>query len=147
MEEVTRTSDLPDCLQKFTGYFENLKHNRISALSEIYDQHIIFQDPIHRIESLGTLSSYFDKLNQNLKSGGFQFTSTRVIEQTAYLEWVMRIELLKPNKKTVASGISVLTFSDRITHQRDYFDAGELFYENVPLIGGIIRFLKKKIAS
>ncbi len=147
MQETTRTNDLPDCLERFVTYFENLKGDRIPDLSEIYDQNIIFQDPIHRIESLGALSNYFNKLNQNLKSGGFQFTSTRVMEKTAYLEWVMRIELLKPNKKVSAYGISILTFEDRITQQRDYFDAGELFYENVPLIGGIIRFLKRKIAS
>jgi len=41
----------------------------------------------------------------------------------------------------------VLTVEDKIVEHRDYFDAGELFYENVPILGGIIRTLKKKIAQ
>ncbi|MGB0521659.1 MAG: nuclear transport factor 2 family protein, partial [Flammeovirgaceae bacterium] len=116
------------------------------SFSEFYDKNIIFQDPIHRIESLELLVAYFKKLNQNLASGNFQFTSMRVTKNIAYLEWMMNVELRKPNKKISASGISVVTFEDKITHHRDYFDAGELFYENIPLVGGLIRFLKKKIA-
>lgn len=46
---------------------------------------------------------------------------------------------------TLSSGISVVTINGKVTRQRDYFYAGQLFYENVPILGGVIRLLKQKI--
>ena len=86
-------------------------------------------------------------MNDNLIEGTFVFTEESVVENKAYLSWEMNLKLKRPNKNVKASGISVLTFEEKIIRQRDYFDAGEMFYENIPLLGGIIRFIKKKIVS
>ena len=41
------------------------------------------------------------------------------------------------------SGISRLTIAEgRVLHHRDYFDAGELLYENLPLLGSAIRLVR-----
>ncbi len=141
----TYLEDAPDCVKKFVSYFENLNDNEVTSLSGIYDDRIIFQDPIHRLDSISAVTSYFQKLNKNLKSGGFNFTSVRIVERTCYLEWVMKVELHRPKKEVSAKGISVLTYEDKITYHRDYFDAGELFYENVPVLGGIIRMIKQRL--
>jgi limonene-1,2-epoxide hydrolase len=45
----------------------------------------------------------------------------------------------KTKKNVKASGISELTIEEKIIRQRDYFDVGELFYENIPVLGSIIR--------
>lgn len=147
MKQDTPTKEFPNCIQEFVAYFENLKENQTTDLSRFYADNVMFQDPIHHIESIASLTSYFEKLNKNLSSGGFQFKSVRVIENTCYLEWLMNIELLRPRRKVSSSGISVVSFQNKITHHRDYFDAGELFYENIPILGGIIRSFKKKIAN
>jgi len=138
----------PKCIQNFVGYFENLKDSKHSiSLSSFYDDSIEFKDPIHQIQSISSVTSYFDKLNKNLKSGGFTFTSISINEKKCYLEWNMEIELNRPNKIVSASGISVLSFEHKITHHRDYFDAGEVFYENVPLLGSVIKRLKKSLKN
>ena len=147
MTKITATEKIPNCIQEFISYFENLKGQQVNDLSNFYAQSIKFEDPIHHINSIELLTKYFEKLNQNLKSGGFQFKSVRLVENTCYLEWIMNIELKRPNKKVSASGISVVSFDDKITHHRDYFDAGELFYENIPVVGSLVRYVKKKIAK
>lgn len=60
----------------------------------------------------------------------------------------MNLKLKRPKKSVNATGISVLTIKEeKIIEQRDFFDAGELFYENIPILGSIIRFIKKKITA
>jgi len=135
-------------VEKFIQYFEYLDPTSSNDLSDFYDDELIFEDPMHRIEGRKNLVAYFQKLNANLKSGRFTFHTKDVTSHKAYLEWTMEVELKRPSgKKIVADGISVLTFDQKITAQRDYFDAGQMFYEGIPLLGGIIRWIKRKIAG
>lgn len=118
-----------------------------TRLHEIYADPVIFTDPIHQIRGIENLKKYFSKLNENLLEGSFQFTDESIRENTVYLQWEMRVKLKRPKQTVKAIGISVLIVEEKIISQRDYFDAGELFYENIPVLGSIIRFLKRKIAS
>jgi limonene-1,2-epoxide hydrolase len=136
-----------EIIRKFKEYFTELNLDDTSVLNEIYSDNIVFTDPIHEICGIEKLNKYFNKLNDNLIEGSFQFADESTVDNKAYLSWVMNLKLKRPNKNVKASGISVLTIEEKIINQRDYFDAGELFYENIPVLGGIIRFLKRKIAD
>ncbi len=131
----------------FKSYFENLESADTAALNDIYSSGIHFQDPIHEIRGLERLSSYFEKLNANLASGGFRFTSEDVAGSKVFLGWDLELKLRRPAKVVRASGLSVLVLEDKIISHRDYFDAGELFYEHIPVLGGLIRVLKRKLAG
>lgn len=136
-----------EVVRKFKMYFTELKLEEVHALDEIYSDQVIFIDPIHRIEGIENLKSYFKKLNENLVEGSFRFTEEAIVGNTAYLQWEMNLKLKRPKKNVTATGISVLTVEQKVIKHRDLFDAGELFYENVPVLGSVIRFLKRKIAS
>jgi hypothetical protein len=134
-------------LEKFKNYFSQINFKNNSTLDEIYSDRIVFKDPIHEIQGIENLKEYFNKLNENLIEGSFQFTDESIVDNKAFLSWEMSLKLKRPKKNMKASGISVLTFEDKIISQRDYFDAGELFYENIPILGGIIRSIKKKLSK
>ncbi len=134
-------------IRRFKSYFTLINLKDFSALEEIYANNILFHDPIHKIEGLENLKRYFQKLNDNLIEGNFHFTNT-VAEGNQYcLEWTMDLNLKRPKKRIQASGLSRLVVEQKIIEQRDYFDVGELFYENVPLLGFFIKALKKQIAK
>jgi limonene-1,2-epoxide hydrolase len=135
-------------IEKFKNYFSQMDFDNDSILGEIYAEKVVFKDPLHKIEGINKLRLYFGKLNENLIEGSFLFTDESIFDNMAYLSWEMNLKLKRPKKNIEASGISVLTIEDeKIIAQRDYFDAGELFYENIPILGSIIRFVKKKIAA
>ncbi|MCC5929162.1 MAG: nuclear transport factor 2 family protein [Cyclobacteriaceae bacterium] len=136
-----------DLVKKFKDYFTQMKLEDDNILKEIYSENVIFIDPIHRINGLDSLITYFKKLNRNLIEGSFQFTHESAIDNIAYLQWEMNLQLKRPKKNVKATGISVLYFDEKIIMQRDFFDAGEIFYENIPVMGSIIRFIKSKISG
>lgn len=135
-----------EVIDNFKKYFAEIDFSKEPLLREIYANNVVFKDPIHEIHGIEQLIDYFKKLNSNLIEGSFQFTSESIVGSKAYLTWEMHLDLKRPNKSVRASGISVLFFEKKITEQRDYFDAGELFYEQVPILGSIIKMLKKRIA-
>jgi len=136
-----------EVVEKFKEYFTQMKGGDFTAINEIYSDDVIFIDPIHSINGIENLKAYFKKLDSNLIEGSFQFTDESTIDNIAYLQWEMNLKLKLPKKNVKASGISVLIVDQKIVRQRDSFDAGELFYENVPVLGRVIRFLKRKIAG
>ena len=136
-----------ETVEKFKTYFRQMDLDNSVGLSEIYADNILFIDPIHRVSGIENLKTYFKKLDSNLIEGSFEFTAESIIDHTAYLQWEMNLKLKKPKTKVKASGISVLTLDQKVIVQRDYFDAGAVFYENVPVLGTVIRFLKRKIAG
>lgn len=133
-------------LEKFKTYYSILNHADSALLDEIYYKRVKFRDPIQEISGLQDLKAYFDKLNQNLIQGSTTFGRTIVSGNQVSIEWTMDLQLKKPKKTVMANGVSILEFDEKIVSQRDYFDAGELFYEHVPIMGGVIRFLKRRIA-
>ena len=38
-------------------------------------------------------------------------------------------------------------FGQQILHQRDYYDAGEMIYEHLPLLGWAVRGVKRRVRS
>jgi len=136
-----------ESIDRFKKYFSKLDFGEESILKHIYASDIIFKDPIHEIHGIEQLTIYFQKLNSNLIEGSFQFTNESIFKNKAYLTWEMNLKLKSPKKSVYASGISVLFFDNKITYQRDYFDAGELFYEQIPILGRIIRIIKKNLAN
>jgi hypothetical protein len=46
------------------------------------------------------------------------------------------------------NGVSQICFSgDRVIYHRDYFDLGEMLYENIPLLGVVIRNIKQRLGK
>ena len=68
----------------------------------------------------------------------------------AFLTWDFnfRINKYKPDVTQTIRGSSHLKFDEhnRVCYHRDYWDAAQELYEKLPLLGGLMRFLKRRIA-
>ena len=65
--------------------------------------------------------------------------------------WTMTLtaEGLNGGEPVSVIGISHLTFdekTDLVIYHRDYFDMGAFIYEQVPVLGSIVRMIKRKLA-
>lgn len=69
--------------------------------------------------------------------------------QEACLFWTMTYQHSKLNngQPITVDGMSRLQFQQKIHFHRDYFDAGQMLYQHVPLLGRVINWLKNRVAS
>ena len=66
----------------------------------------------------------------------------------ACLTWEFRFRFKNEAHQQVICGCSWLTIRQSlITEHRDYWDAAEELYEKLPLLGSLMRFLKKKLRA
>ncbi len=148
-------NDTPDqrLLDKVTSLYQRFDPALLSALDQIYDVDVVFEDPLHRVEGLIELRRYFSGMVHGLDE--CRFTFKHILEQTgqgdepnqAVLFWTMnyRHRKLKGGQPLSLEGSSHLQFRERVIYHRDYFDAGAMLYEHVPVLGYVIGKIKARL--
>ncbi|SUI76327.1 nuclear transport factor 2 family protein [Shewanella morhuae] len=136
-------------VDNFIELYQALNKNNLHLLGQVYGDDIIFTDPMHQISGLESLTQYFAKLYENVQHIQFEIKEVQQSDSQASLFWQMQYRHPKLNRGHLISvdGMSQLKFNDKIYFHRDYFDLGQMLYEQVPCVGGLIRLLKMRAAK
>ncbi|WP_416138273.1 nuclear transport factor 2 family protein [Halomonas sp. HK25] len=136
-------------LEAFCAFFNKLDKSCTTELYRFYTPDVLFIDPLHRIEGARALEGYFATLYENVTACRFTFHERQISGDQAFTTWTMSLThpRLDGGREIQVDGCSHLTFAEdgRVVRHRDYFDAGALLYERLPLLGGAIRLVKKRI--
>ncbi len=137
-------------LDQFVEVFGALNKHNLSLLSDIYSESVIFEDPAHQIIGLGNVMQYFAKMYDNVIECRFDIHDKIANENNAFLHWTMHLShpKLRCGRHIEVTGCTYLTFDQgKVTFHRDFFDLGEMLYENLPIIGKLIKVLKKQLGQ
>ncbi|RQM57570.1 nuclear transport factor 2 family protein [Aeromonas enteropelogenes] len=138
-------------LARFVALYQQLDRQQLHLLSEVYADEVIFIDPAHRIEGLAALSDYFAALYQRLAYCRFVITSQQQQGRQAWLGWTMTFShpRLRGGKPVTVEGATRLEFDEegKVCLHRDYFDMGAMLYEQLPLLGSVVRTIKGRLGS
>ncbi len=138
-------------MEKFFDVYRHLRRDNLDTLAQIYTEEIVFIDPAHRISGLPQLKNYFEKLYSDLDSIELDFIHHLRQGQVAYVQWrmVMSHPRLRKGSPVTVEGLSRLEFDaeEKVRLHRDYFDLGEMLYENLPLIGMVVTSIKKRLGQ
>jgi len=136
-------------LQQFAERFAQLDGDHLDRLENLYSEDITFRDPLHRIDGLDDLRAYFAQLYANAHDIRYVFAGAdEVTPGQGYLRWTLQFRhpRLAGGRPISLQGCSYLQWRDRVHFHQDFFDAGALLYEHIPLMGGAIRWLKGRLA-
>ena len=140
---------MTDFLQRFAREFAALDKNNLDRLSTLYSDDVQFTDPLHQIHGLAHMRRYFAQLYANVSDLHFDFHGFDEVSQgNGYLRWTMTYSHPRlANGRTISvPGCSHLLWHDKVYQHRDYFDAGALLYEHLPIMGRFIAWLKRRLA-
>lgn len=140
-----------DCLRQFCDRFAQLNAGSLGRLGDLYDDKVHFTDPLHEICGLDELRRYLAERYANVTALDFEFLAFDEVRQgEGYVRWVMsyRHTRLNRGKPIILEGCSMLRWNTegKVVRHRDYFDAGALLYQHVPIVGTLIRELHQRIA-
>ncbi len=146
--ELAHNSEYPQVYERFKFFYQDYGENSLNLLKSIYSEDIQFKDPVHEIKGINQLSSYFKKGKQNLLSCKFEFVHEQITDHNAYITWNMHFKHKKIQSGRAVSirGMSHIRFDDgKITLHEDSFDLGSMIYENLPVVGKLVKAIKKKL--
>ena len=138
-------------LARFIGLYQQLDKQQLHRLPEVYAEQVVFTDPAHRIEGLVALGDYFAALYQRLAYCRFVITSQQQQGSQAWLGWTMTFSHpgLRGGEPVTVEGATRLEFDEagKVCQHRDYFDLGAMLYEQLPLLGPVVRTIKMRLGA
>lgn len=140
-------TDLADALKRA---YCSLATGNTAELAPLYSEDVYFEDPSHGIQGKAALIERFQHLYRKVDSCNFKFHQTLDTGGEIFLAWTMILRQRGPKSGEVirVEGASFLKVrNNRIYYHRDYFDLGAFVYENVPMLGSIIKRIKQRLAS
>nr|WP_136250107.1 nuclear transport factor 2 family protein [Ningiella ruwaisensis] len=136
-------------IESFSRFYTDLASMQVESLKTIYSNDVVFIDPIARHKGLEAVEHYFSKLLKNAKYCEFEIHNKKSAGEDGFVvNWTMRFTSSRINKgnPVAVDGITLLTVeNDKIVFHRDYYDLGEMVYEHVPLLGRIIKKIKRSL--
>jgi hypothetical protein len=140
--------DTRQASNKLAVFFETLSPQSVSQLDTIYDAQARFKDPFNEVQGLAGIEQIFRHMYVALEQPHFVVTQQVVDGHQAFLTWEFRFRFKRFDTHTLQTvrGASHVVFNAQglVTMHRDYWDAAEELYEKLPVVGGLMRWLKKR---
>lgn len=134
--------------QNLATFFEALSPHSVAQLHTVYDAQARFKDPFNEVQGLPEIERIFQHMYVALDQPHFVVTGQVVDGSQAFLTWEFRFRFKRFDTTTLQTvrGASHVLFNEQglVTMHRDYWDAAEELYEKLPVVGGLMRWLKKR---
>ena len=141
----------PDArLARVIDFFEHLQPQDLQRLRAVYTDDAFFKDPFNEVRSREAIEAIFRHMFDALDKPRFVITQAVAQGDDAFLTWDFHLRLRSGRRDALCiRGATHLRFAadGRIEWHRDYWDAAEELYERLPLLGALMRWLKRRARS
>ncbi len=141
----------PVDLDALVNFFESITPDTVAQLGHFYDSQARFVDPFNDVQGLAAVEHIFAHMFVALHAPRFVVTGRVLQGQQCFLTWDFHFRFKRFQTQTPQTirGASHLVFSESglVVLHRDYWDAAQELYEKLPLIGALMRWLRKRANS
>lgn len=137
-----------EAIGRFDAFFADVTEESIrSRIDGFYAPDVHFNDTLKTLRGREAVKAYFLRMPQHT-----EFVRGRVLDHSRsganyYVRWILDVRY-KGAKETVRTmGVTLLRFdeSGRVFLHQDFWDSSAGFYEHLPVLGGVMRWIKSKI--
>jgi ketosteroid isomerase-like protein len=137
-------------VERTVQLFDHFGPADVERLGEFYRADARFKDPFNEVQGVPAIQAVFRHMFATLDAPRFVVKDVIVQGHQCFLSWdfLFRMRRFDRREQTVR-GATHLLFDDtgRIELHRDYWDAAEELYEKLPVVGALMRWLRRRAAS
>jgi len=133
-------------LEPLIRFFEQIDPSNVSQLSQVYTPDAFFKDPFNEVRGIDAITHIFRHMFDQVDSPRFIITNSVIQGEQAFLTWdfLFRMKRFSAQEHCIRGATHVRFAVDgRVNFHRDYWDAAEELYEKLPLLGSLMRALKR----
>lgn len=135
-------------VDRIANTFQLLSPAGVETLGAIYTPDARFKDPFNDVQGLAEIQRIFRHMYASLDNPRFVVTGRIVQGAQCFLTWEFHFAFkrFQQGKAQCILGGShlVLDGEGRITLHRDYWDAAEELYEKLPVVGSLMRWMRRR---
>lgn len=137
-----------DFAKNYANFYKNLTVDSPKSEYEVYfDENSSFEDPFQTLQGFEAIHHIFVDMYEKLYQPYFIVDELISNDDVTYLRWTFEYARSSTHQRDSFVGVSRVTFSKngKVDTHIDYWDAAQHVYEKVPLLGSILRFIKRKL--
>jgi hypothetical protein len=137
-------------LAQLRRFFETLSPGSVGEIGRVYAPDAYFKDPFNEVRGLPAIERIFRHMFEQVSEPRFVIHDAVIQDEQGFVTWDFRFRMRRFSRdEQVIRGASHLRFdaAGLVVFHRDYWDAAEELYEKLPLLGGLMRFLRRRAAS
>lgn len=137
-----------DALARIAHAFETLTPDSLGTLEAVYAPDARFKDPFNEVQGLPAIQHVYRDMFASLHRPRFAVTQRIAQGGQGVLTWELHFQFRRYQRgraqRIVGASHLVLDAQGRIASHRDYWDAAEELYEKLPVLGTLMRALKRR---
>ena len=137
-------------LARIVAFFEHLAPSDVVLIGEIYAVDAYFRDPFNEVRGVAGIARVYAHMFEQLDDCRFVVTKTVADSDGAFLIWdfTFRVKRWRPGQVQAIHGVShiKLAADGKVGYHRDYWDAAEELYAKLPVLGPVLRLLRRALA-
>ncbi|RQO82648.1 nuclear transport factor 2 family protein [Acidovorax sp. FJL06] len=151
MQPSNTTPSTEESVTRVIAFFENLSPADVATIGNLYAPQARFKDPFNEVVGVPAIQGIFAHMFEALEQPRFVVTGRVVQGQQCFLTWdfLFAFKSFEKGVPQTVRGASHLVLDEQglVTLHRDYWDAAEELYEKLPVVGALMRWLKKRANS
>lgn len=137
--------------RRYAAFFSELSEPDLERLGEIFDPGARFKDPFNDVTGLEEIRRVFRHMFRQCPKPRFYLHSWAVQDNTAFFHWRFtdREDDADGRLRLDVDGVSRVLFNEagRAVSHVDYWDPAEYLYDQIPVVRGILRLLRRRIGA
>ena len=133
--------------QRYSAWLQSLSPESLARISEHVSADVHFRDPFNDVTGREAMAHVFADMFERVDDVRFTVTQAACDGVVCLLAWHFHGRLR--SRPWDIDGCSVIRFGDDglVVEHIDHWDAASGLYERLPLIGGVLRFLRRRVSA
>ena len=132
-------------LARMAGFFQEMTADSVKRVPELYASNATFRDPINDATGVVAIEAVMADLFHQLKNIRIVVRDMHGDEHGGCLIWTMHYDFR--GKSRSLPGVSHFRFDEKglVVSQEDYWDASFVLYGEFPLLGAMMRAIRRMV--
>ena len=137
----------PSALAALAKFYATLSRESLKDIARVYADDVYFKDPFNEVRGIAAVRAVFAHMFEQVGDPRFVVHNTWTGSDGAMLAWDFMFE--RGGAPMLIRGVSHVRFAadGRVTYHRDYWDAAEELYAKLPVLGALMRFLRRRLRT
>ena len=138
-------------INELVDFFETVAPDTVSRIGDLYAADARFKDPFNDVQGVPAIEHIFRHMFTQVEAPRFVVSERIVQANSAMLAWLFEfgVRVGKQTRPQVVHGVTHFKFDceGKVSLHRDYWDTGEELYLKLPVLGWLVRGLRKKLSA
>lgn len=133
-------------LDRLVAWFEALDPRGVERTGDYYADDAAFKDPFKEVRGVDAIAHIYARMFEQVDAPRFVVSKRIAQGDEAVLIWDMRFRFKGGRAEQTIHGSTHLVFdaAGKVVRHRDYWDTAEELYAKLPVLGALMRWLRRR---